>query len=132
MWEEMRTGALLQKLHRNDASALPCRTVLSMATMEGARALGLAEQIGSLEPGKQADLILVDLNQPHLWPVLEGRRNNLIEQLVYSANAADVTHTIVAGQVLMEERRLKTLDLDEVSHAVREATHQLLVNAGIR
>jgi 5-methylthioadenosine/S-adenosylhomocysteine deaminase len=129
MWEEMRTGAVLQKLHHNDASALPCGTILEMATLGSAKALGMAEKIGSLEPGKQADMILVDLNQPHLWPLFQGRHLRLVEQLVYSANAADVTHTIVAGQVLMADRQLITLNLDEVRSGVESATQKLFAIA---
>ncbi len=131
MWEEMRTGAILQKLHCNDASALSCETMIEMATIGSAKALGMAEQIGSLEPGKQADLILVDLNRPHLWPVYQGGKLRLIEQLVYSASAADVTHTIVAGQVLMADRQLLTLNLEEVRSTMETGTQQLLTFAGL-
>ena len=131
MWEEMRTGALLQKLHREDASALPCETILEMATIGSAKAIGLEEQIGSLEPGKQADLVLLKLNQPHLWPLFQGRHLRLIEQLVYSANAADVTHTIVAGQVLMAERQLLSLDLSKIKLAVNSAVVELMSIAGL-
>ncbi len=131
MFEEMCLGAILQKLSCADAAALPCSEVLAMATIDGARALGIDDSIGSLEPGKQADIILVDLNQPHLWPLLEGSHSNIAEQLVYSASAADVTHTIVAGKVLMSNRRVLTLDLDETRRAVNEATHELLSLAGL-
>ncbi len=127
----MRLGAILQKLSRTDAAALPCSEVLAMATIDGARALGMDDSIGSLEPGKQADIILVDLNQPHLWPLLEGRHSNIAEQLVYSASAADVSHTIVAGKVLMSNRQVLTLDLDETRRAVNEATYELLSLAGL-
>lgn len=131
MFEEMRLGALLQKLHRNDATAAPCRAMWHMATLGGAQALGMQQQIGSLEAGKQADIILVNLDQPHLWPLIQGRYNNLIEHLVYSANAADVTHTIVAGKVLMSDRRVLTLDVAEARYEVEEATQQLLQRAGL-
>jgi 5-methylthioadenosine/S-adenosylhomocysteine deaminase len=131
MFEEMRIGAILQKLNRTDAAALPCLDVLAMATIDGARALGMAEWIGSLEPGKQADIILVDLDQPHLWPLLVGGNSNLAEQLVYSANAGDVTHTLVAGKVLMTERQVLTLDVSETRGAVAEATRELLSLAGL-
>ena len=96
MFEEMRLGALLQKLGRSDATVLPVQTVLDMATRFGARVLGMEGSVGSLEVNKQADIILLDLKQPHLWPIIEGRYENIEEQVVYSANAGDVTHTIVA------------------------------------
>lgn len=131
MFEEMRVGAILQKLSRTDAAALPCSEVLEMATIDGAKALDMDGSIGSLEPGKQADIILVDLDQAHLWPLLEGRHSNIAEQLVYSASAADVTHTIVAGKVLMDERQVLTLDVTEVRRAVTEATRELLSLAGL-
>jgi 5-methylthioadenosine/S-adenosylhomocysteine deaminase len=131
MWEEMRTGTLVQKLSREDASALPCETILEMATLGSARALGLENQVGSLEPGKRADIILIDLNQPHLWPLFQGQHLRLSEQLVYSANAADVTHTIVDGKLLMRERQLLTIDLEEVRSAVEAATQKLFAIAGL-
>lgn len=132
MFEEMRLGAILQKLHHADAAALRCDEMLAMATIEGARALGLDAQIGSLEPGKQADVILVDMDQPHLWPHVSGEYENTVEQIVYSANAADVSHTIVAGKILMEEREVRTLDPAEVRRHVAEATADLLRRAGLQ
>lgn len=131
MFEEMRLGTLLQKFNRSDATAMPCQTMWQMATRGSAQALGMQQQIGSLEAGKQADIILVDLDQPHLWPLIQGKYSNLIEHLVYSASAADVTHTIVAGKVLMADRQVLTLDIAEVRQAVEEATQHLLQRAGL-
>ncbi|NMC78463.1 MAG: amidohydrolase family protein, partial [Chloroflexi bacterium] len=131
MFEEMRLAALLQKHSRVDATALPCHTIWQMATRGSAQALGLWPAIGSLEVGKQADIILVDLDQPHLWPLIRGKYSNLIEHLVYSASAADVTYTIVAGQVLMAKRQVLTLDVAEARQAVQDATSQLLKRAGL-
>jgi 5-methylthioadenosine/S-adenosylhomocysteine deaminase len=131
MFEEMRLGAMLQKLHHKDPAALPVADLMAMATIEAAQALDLEAEIGSLEVGKQADLILLDLNQPHLWPLLTGAYENIAEQLVYSAGAADVTHTIVAGQVLMADRQVFTLDLTETREAVEEAVTELLSLAGL-
>jgi 5-methylthioadenosine/S-adenosylhomocysteine deaminase len=132
MFEEMRLGALLQKLGRMDATALPVKTVLDMATSFGACLLGMQGQIGSLEVGKQADIILLDLNQPHLWPLIEGRYENIEEQIVYAAGGSDVTHTLVAGQVLMADRRMLTLDVEEAYQGVREATAYLMKRAGLQ
>ena len=131
MFEEMRLGAAIQKLHRQDATTMPCALMLRMATMGGAQALGLDNEIGSLEPGKKADIVLVDLMAPHLWPIFRGPRTNAVEQLVYSANAADVRTTIVDGQVLMEDRQVKTLDPQEVFEAVQEAATNLAQRAGL-
>jgi 5-methylthioadenosine/S-adenosylhomocysteine deaminase len=131
MWEEMRIGATLQKLSAGDASVLPSRMMLRIATIEGAKAFGLDTQIGSLEPGKKADLILVDLNKPHLWPLLDGSLNNIIDQLVYSANSADVTDSFIDGKQIMAERSLLTLDLAEIRKEVDLATKKLIKSAGL-
>ena len=131
MFEEMRTGATLQKLATGNAAALSCDTMLRMATIEGARALGMDDLIGSLEVGKSADLIVVDLNAPHMWPALTGDICNVPEHLVYAANAADVRTTVVAGEVLMEERRVLTLDAEEARALVEDAVHELIVRAGV-
>jgi len=131
MFEEMRLGAAIQKLHRQDATTMPCDLMLRMATMGGAQALGLDDEVGSLEPGKKADIVLVDLMAPHLWPIFRGPRTNVVEQLVYSANAADVRTTIVDGQVLMEDRQVKTLDPQVVFEAAQEAATNLAQRAGL-
>lgn len=110
---------------------MPCAQMLRMATMGGAQALGLDDEIGSLEPGKKADIVLVDFMAPHLWPIFRGPRTNAVEQLVYSANAADVRTTIVDGQVLMEDRQVKTLDTHEVFSAAQEAATDLALRAGL-
>jgi 5-methylthioadenosine/S-adenosylhomocysteine deaminase len=131
LFEEMRLAAMLQKLHRDDPAAMPCYQVLWLATMGSARALGMAGEIGSLEVGKKADVILVDLRPPHLWPVFTGAHNNVVEQLVYSANAADVHTTVVDGRVLMEGRAVRTLDEEEVRTAAHEAARNLIERAGL-
>ena len=109
MLEEMRTAALLAKLTAGDAAAVPAAAALRMATLDGARALGLAEETGSLVPGKAADLVAVDLGEPETEPVY-----NPLSELVYSAARSQVTDVWVAGRALMRERRLLTLDLDEI------------------
>jgi 5-methylthioadenosine/S-adenosylhomocysteine deaminase len=131
MFEEMRAGATLQKLVTGDAAVLSCETMLRMATIWGARALGMEKEIGSLEVGKQADIIIVSLESPHLWPALTGDVHNVAEHLVYSANAADVQTTIVEGQILMENRHVLTLDEGEVRVAVECAVRELLERAGV-
>ena len=102
-----------------------------MATLGSATALGLGDLVGSLEVGKRADIITVDLRQPHAWPVWVRDGGNVAEHLVWSCSGADVRTTIVDGAVLMVEGRLLTLDLAEVEEeAGREATH-LLTKAGV-
>ncbi len=131
MFEEMRIGALLQKLWRSDAGALPCELTLRMATNRAAECLGLADQIGSLEVGKRADLIIVNLHAPHMWPILPEPRSNVIEQLVYSANASDVLTTIVDGKVLMRDRQILTLDESLAEQMVHTAAEDLMRLAGL-
>jgi 5-methylthioadenosine/S-adenosylhomocysteine deaminase len=116
MFTEMRTAALLQKL-AHGPEILPAMRVLQMATIDGARALGLDDKIGSIEVGKRADLAVVDLNQVHSTPGLD-----VVSALVYSAQASDVRTTIIDGQVVMRDRQLMTLNEPGViSEANREA-----------
>lgn len=126
MFEEMRLAAFLHKLTRNDPSVLPSETMLTMATMGSAACLGMDDRIGSLEVGKRADIIIVDVHQPHLQPLLPEPNTNVIEQLVYSASAADVVTTIVEGDVLMDDRKILTLDWAAAEPLVVEAAQDLL------
>jgi len=110
MWEEMRLAALLAKGVTSDPTALPARQALSMATIGGARALHVSDSIGSLEPGKRADVIVVDLCRIHNTPRFERDRDALYAQLVYAAKASDVRDVMCQGQWLMRERNLLTVD----------------------
>lgn len=131
MFEEMRLAAFLQKLTQKDPSVLPCEQVLRMATLGSAACLGMADRIGSLEVGKRADIIIIDTHQPHLNPLLPEPNTNVIEQIVYSASAADVMSTIVEGEVLMHEREVLTLDWDEAEPLVQEMAQDLIHRADI-
>ncbi|MFN3712833.1 MAG: TRZ/ATZ family hydrolase [Alcanivoracaceae bacterium] len=102
---EMKTAALLAKAVAADASALPAAAALEMATLNGARALGIDGQTGSLVIGKQADMIAIDLGAVETQPLFDP-----VAQIVYSASRQQVTHTFVAGRALMEERALTTLN----------------------
>ncbi|TAM09450.1 MAG: TRZ/ATZ family hydrolase [Nevskiaceae bacterium] len=115
MWGEMRTAALLAKGVAQDATALPAATALHMATLGGAHALGLGDEIGSLEKGKAADFIAVDLSGPEAHPVY-----NVLSQLVYATGRAQVTDVWVAGQALLRDRQLTTLDLAALRPQVAE------------
>jgi len=109
MFETMKFAALLQKLAYHDPTVMSAYTVLKMATINGAKALRLEKDVGSLEIGKKADIILIDLSKPHLKPL-----HNVFASIVYSARASDVNTVIVDGQVLMENRQVKTLDEHDV------------------
>jgi 5-methylthioadenosine/S-adenosylhomocysteine deaminase len=121
MWEEMDTAAKLHKLATMTPAVVTARQALEMATIGGARALHLEKEIGSLEAGKRADLIVVDLNPLHLTPMY-----SFASHLVYAAKASDVTDTIVNGRVLMRNRRLLTLDEEAVKAAARRYQKQVV------
>lgn len=131
MFEEMRIGAALQKLWRNDPVSMPCELILQLATNRAADCLGLGQQIGSLEVGKQADIIVVNLHAPHMWPILPEPRSNVLEQLVYSASSGDVLTTIVDGKILMRDRSVLTLDEAPVEQMVNQAAQDLVQSAGL-
>jgi len=120
MFEEMRTAALLHKVNKGDPQVLPASQVLSMATRDGARALRL-DDLGLLQPGYKADLILVDLNQAHLHP-----RHNPVAHMVYSARGGDVETVIIDGRIVMEGRKILTIDKERVLAEVEERARRLL------
>jgi len=104
MFTEMRTAALLQKaLH--GPQVLPANRILRMATINGARALGLEAEIGSLEVGKRADVVVVNLDRLHTSPAAE-----IVSRLVYAAEASDVQSVVIDGRVVMGDRELLTID----------------------
>src|SRR3970282_1626690 len=105
MCEAMRPPSLMHKLQTGDPQAVGARTALEMATMGGARALGMGDRIGSLEPGKRADLIVVSMNSARQTPMYDP-----ISHLVYTTHGDDVRTTIVHGKVLMKDRKVLTLN----------------------
>jgi 5-methylthioadenosine/S-adenosylhomocysteine deaminase len=107
LFEEMKTAALLQKAMTGDPTVLPARQVLEMATVNGAKALGIDS--GMLRKGMNADVIVINMNQPHLLPVFD-----VPSQLVYAASGRDVAATIVGGRILMENREVKIVDEERV------------------
>ena len=128
MFTEMRHAALIQKVRLLSPTAMPADTIFEMATLGGARALGLAHELGSLEVGKKADLALVDLNQPHTSP---GMDRDPVSQLVYSASACDVNTTIVNGRILMKDRQLTTIDIKDTIAQANHLCQAVMARAGI-
>lgn len=110
MFAEMRLAALLAKGASGDPEAVPAVRALSMATLNGARALGLADRIGSIEPGKAADFAAVSLDDPGTLPV-----HNVISQLVYAAGRHQVSDVWVAGRRVVRDGQVETLDRDEIA-----------------
>jgi 5-methylthioadenosine/S-adenosylhomocysteine deaminase len=125
MFTEMRTAALLQKL-AHGPEVLPAAWVLSLATIDGARALGLEKEIGSLEAGKRADVIVVSLDQLHSSP-----QRDVVSSLVYSALASDVRTTIIDGQVVMRNRELLTMNEASVLEEANREASALAERAGV-
>ena len=110
MFEEMRLASFLGKLQTGDPTSLPAKTVIYMATRGGAKALHLDKITGSIEPGKRADMILVDISPVHNAPRFMHDPDGLYAQIVYAAKSNDVTHVMVNGNWLMKERQLLTID----------------------
>jgi len=121
MFREMDTAAKIHKVTSLNPTVMNAQTVLEMATIGGAKLLGLDDRIGSIEVGKQADIILVDMNQPHLTPLY-----NCYSQLVYAARGADTKTSIIGGKIVMKDRQLRTMDLNEVMENVRNIAADII------
>ncbi len=121
MFEEMHLTALIHKGYNLNPLILNAREVLEMATIGGARVLGLENEIGSLEEGKKADIIIIDLERPHLYP-----KADLISNMVYSAQASDVKTVIINGRIVMENYKLTTYDEKEILIKSDEMKNDLL------
>ena len=114
MWEEMDIAAKLHKLSANDTRVLPADEALALATLGSARALHMEKEIGSIEDGKRADLVVVDIDGLHQTPLF-----NVYSHLVYATKASDVRTVVIEGRVVMRDRRLLTLDEAEVKRQAR-------------
>ena len=125
MFEETRLAAILAKGMSGDPTALPARDALAMATRLGARALHLGHLTGTLEPGKRADLILLDLAALHNSPAFTRDPNAVYSQIVYAAKSTDVTDVLCNGQWLMRERKLLTVDERDLILAARDYSKRI-------
>lgn len=105
LWEEIDTAAKLHKLTSKDPTVVNAREALEMATIRGARAIHLEKEIGSLEEGKRADVIIVDMSSSHQTPLY-----NVYSQLAYATKASDVETVIINGRIVMQNRRVLTID----------------------
>jgi 5-methylthioadenosine/S-adenosylhomocysteine deaminase len=120
LMEELDLAAKLQKISRKDPQALGAMQALEMATSLGARAIHMEKEIGSLEAGKKADLIILDLDAPHAVPLY-----NLYSQIVYALKASDVRTVVIAGRTVMENRRVLTLDEPAIRAKARDYAEQV-------
>ncbi len=120
LFGEMDMAAKLHKVNNLDPTVMNAQTLVKMATIDGAKVLGLEKITGSLEVGKRADLIVIDTNKPHLVPMY-----NPYSHLVYAASGHDVTHSIIDGNIVMEDRRLLTLDVEDIIERSKEKSHKV-------
>ena len=125
MFNEMKVTSLLHKYKNRNATAFPAWKVLRMATIEAAQALGMEQSIGSLRAGKLADLIVVDLQVPHLSPILESPVRNIIPNLVYAARGGEVETVIIDGQFVVEDHKILTVDEHEAVAQANAAAKKL-------
>ena len=120
MFEEIKLATYLQKGSNYNPTVITAEDVLKMATIEGAKVLGIDSEVGSLEVGKKADIIIIDLNKPHLCPV-----HNIYSLLAYSVNGADVETTIIDGNVVMENRNILNVNEQEVMNECERVKRRL-------
>jgi 5-methylthioadenosine/S-adenosylhomocysteine deaminase len=120
MFEEMRLAALLAKTQSNDPTVLPARKALELVTIGGARALHMDDVTGSLEPGKKADLAVVDVNRIHNWPHFHNTPESVYSRLVYAAKSSDVAHVMCNGNWLLRDRELLTIEQERVQSQASE------------
>jgi cytosine/adenosine deaminase-related metal-dependent hydrolase len=121
LWEDIFFGPRLHRRLFNDPTRMPVGKILEMATIDGARALGMADRIGSIEPGKDADIIMINMWKPHIVPSFQQMTT---QRVAYFARGSDVEFVMVAGRILMEDRKSKTIDENDVLEwAEAEARH---------
>ncbi|MBC7130732.1 amidohydrolase [Candidatus Bathyarchaeota archaeon] len=121
MFEVMKITALLHKGITKNPTVIPAQKVVEMATIDGARALRLDHEVGSIEVGKKADIIIINFNKPHLCPLY-----NEISHIVYAAKSSDVETVLINGRIVMEDRVLKTVNVEDVMQRAEKAKNALL------
>lgn len=120
IFHEMSMAAKLGKVYAHDPAAVDAESFLRMATIGGARALGLSDVTGSIESGKKADIIILDMRKPHLTPIY-----NPVSHLVYAARGRDVTTSVINGKLIMEERKLLSLDISKIAMKVMKIAEDI-------
>lgn len=121
MFEEINLAALINKAVNLDAVSIPALSAIEMGTINGAKALNWEKEIGSIKEGKKADLILIDLDKPHLYP-----RHNLISAVAYGVQGSDVDTVIVDGKIIMEKGEIKTLDVEKIKFMAEKQAKDLI------
>jgi 5-methylthioadenosine/S-adenosylhomocysteine deaminase len=126
MWEEMDTAAKLHKVFSGDPKVMSALEAFELATIRGAQALHMESEIGSLEKGKRADLVIVERDSLNQIPLY-----NVYSDLVYATKANDVETVIINGRVVMRDRRLLTLNEDEIKASARRFRNQVMKSLGV-
>ena len=129
--KDLKTGVLIQKQKYNDATYISAKEALKMATINGAKALDMEAEIGSLEIGKKADIISIDVESANINPLHRCSINNLYSAVVYSATGSDVSDVIVNGKILMKDRKVLSMDKKEVLRESYKSSEALLKKAGL-
>ena len=127
LWEEMDTAAKLHKLISKDPKVVSAQEAFEMATIRGARALHLDKEVGSIEKGKRADLVMVDLDALNQTPYY-----NIYSDLVYATKAGDVRTVIIEGRVVMRDRRLLTLNEETIKADARRYRERIVQSVGVK
>ncbi|WP_100217120.1 amidohydrolase family protein [Treponema primitia] len=124
IFREMKGMALLHSINSGARSLSP-RDILNMATINGAKAFGVDADLGTIEPGKSADMILIETAAPHMQPLRLGKHENVLSNIVYSATGADVTDVFIGGKRIVENRVLKSADVKAIAAKVRQASEKI-------
>lgn len=125
MFNEMKFAAILNKVKRSDPKVFPAWLSLRLATIESAKSIGLDHEIGSLKKGKKADIIILNLEEPTLCPIYTDPIRNIVPNLVYSARGNEVETVLIDGQIIMENRKLITVDEKEAIRQAQAAANQI-------
>ena len=126
---EMKVAALLNKCRHRDPTVLPAWKMLRIATIEGAETIGLGDSIGSLEPGKKADLIILDLKVPHMMPIITHPVRNVAPNIVYSARGDEVETVIIDGKIVVQDRNVLTMDEEKIMEDAQKASDEICAAA---
>ncbi|MEI8131863.1 MAG: amidohydrolase family protein, partial [Leptolinea sp.] len=126
MISDMRLVSYLANLRENDPTAVPAETVLEMATVNGARAMGIFDQTGSIETGKKADFIVIDMDKPHLIPAFDP-----VSTIVYAAHGSDVDTVVIDGKIVMKGRKVLTLDEEAIKEDIQQRYKAVANRAGL-
>ena len=131
MFNEMKFTAILNKCKAKDPTVYPAWKVLRMATIESAKTIGLGHEIGSLEKGKKADLIMINMSDPALCPVILAPVRNIVPNLVYSAHGNEVEMSVIDGRIIMEDRKVLTVNEEEAVREAQKAAERIAAQAAV-